>query len=34
MASSEDFQSIYEIYKKQGIPNGIFIVKFCQRNGT
>lgn len=33
MASSEDFQSIYELYKKQGIPNGISIVKFCQHNG-
>ncbi len=21
MASSEDFQSIYELYKKEGIPN-------------
>lgn len=34
MASSEDFQSIYELYKKQGIPNGISIVKFCQHNGV
>lgn len=33
MASSEDFQSIYELYQKQGIPNGISIVKFCQQNG-
>ena len=22
MASSEDFQSIYELYKQQGIPKG------------
>lgn len=34
MASSEDFQSLYELYKKQGIPNGISIVKFCQHNGV
>lgn len=33
MASSEDFQSIYELYKNQGVPNGISIVKFCQQNG-
>ena len=33
MASSEDFQSIYELYKKQGIPKGISIVTFCQQNG-
>lgn len=28
-----DFQSIYELYKKQGVPNGISIVKFCQHKG-
>lgn len=33
MASSGDFQSIYELYKKEGIPNGISIVNFCQQNG-
>lgn len=33
MASSEDFQSIYELYKKEGIPNQIPIVKFCHQNG-
>ena len=33
MASSEDFQSIYELYKKEGTPNGISIVSFCQQNG-
>ncbi len=33
MASSEDFQSIYELYKKEGIPNGISIVNFFQQNG-
>lgn len=33
MASSEDFQSVYELYKKQGVPKGILIVKFCQYNG-
>ena len=25
MASSEDFQRVYELYKKQGIPNGFSI---------
>ena len=33
MASSEDFQSIYELYKKEGIPNQISIVAFCQQHG-
>lgn len=33
MAGSEDFQSIYELYKKEGIPNGISIVNFCRQNG-
>lgn len=33
MASSEDFQRIYELYKKEGVPNGISIVNFCQQNG-
>lgn len=33
MASSEDFQSVYALYKKHGVPNGISIVKFCQQNG-
>ena len=33
MASSEDFQSIDELYKKQGIPKGISIVNFCRQNG-
>jgi len=33
MASSEDFQRVYELYKKQGVPKGISIVKFCQYNG-
>lgn len=33
MASSEDFQSIYELYQKEGIPKGISIVNFCQQNG-
>lgn len=28
-----DFQSIYELYKQQGIPKGISIVNFCQQNG-
>ena len=33
MASSEDFQSIYELYKKKGIPNKISIVNFCHQHG-
>ena len=33
MASSEDFQRIYELYKKEGVPNGISIVNFCQQQG-
>lgn len=33
MASSEDFQRIYDLYKKEGVPNGISIVNFCQQNG-
>lgn len=33
MASSEDFQSVYELYKEQGIPNGISIVNFCHQKG-
>ena len=28
MGSSEDFQRIYELYKKKGVPNGISIVNF------
>ena len=31
---SEDFQRIYELYKKEGVPNGISIVNFCQQNGV
>ncbi len=33
MASSEDFQSIYALNKKQGVPKGISIVNFCHQNG-
>ncbi len=33
MASSVDFQSIYALYKKQGVPKGISIVNFCHQNG-
>ena len=33
MASSEDFQSFYELYKKKGIPNKVSIVNFCTQNG-
>ena len=31
MASSEDFQSIYELYKKEGAPNGISVINFCRQ---
>ena len=33
MASSEDFKKVYELYQKDGAPNGMSIVDFCQRNG-
>lgn len=33
MESSEDFQSIYKLYKGKGVPNGISVVNFCRQNG-
>ena len=33
MASSEDFKKVYELYQQEGVPNGMSIVDFCQRNG-
>ena len=33
MASSLDFQRIHERYQKEGLPHGVLIVDFCQRNG-
>ena len=32
MASSEDFKKLYELYQTEGVPNGVSIVDFCQRN--
>ena len=34
MASSEDFKKLYELYLTEGVPNGVSIVDFCQRNGV
>ena len=33
MASSEDYKKLYELYQVEGVPNGVSIVDFCQRNG-
>lgn len=33
MASSEDFQRVYDLYKQEGIPKQISIVNFCQQHG-
>ena len=33
MASSEDFKKLYELYQTEGVPNGVSIGDFCQRNG-
>ena len=33
MASSEDYKKLYELYQVEGVPKGISIVDFCQRNG-
>ena len=33
MASSEDYKKFYELYQVEGVPHGISIVDFCQRNG-
>lgn len=32
MVSSEDFKKLYELYQTEGVPNGVSIVDFCQRN--
>ena len=32
MASSEDYKKLYELYQVEGVPKGISIVDFCQRN--
>ena len=32
MASSEDFKKFCELYQTEGVPNGVSIVDFCQRN--
>ena len=34
MASSEDFKKLYELYQTEGVPSGVSIVDFCQRNGV
>ena len=31
MVSSEKFQRVYELYKTEGVPNGILIVNFCRQ---
>ena len=33
MASSEDYKKLYELYQVEGVPQGVSIVDFCQRNG-
>ena len=33
MASSLDFQRIYDRYQEEGVPHNVSIVDFCQRNG-
>ena len=33
MASSEDYKKLYDLYQVEGVPKGISIVDFCQRNG-
>ena len=33
MASSEEYKKLYELYQVEGVPKGISIVDFCQRNG-
>lgn len=32
MASSEDFQKVFNLYQKTGVPKGISIVSFCQQS--
>lgn len=34
MASSKDYQQIYDLYQTEGIPKQISIVKFCEQNGV
>ena len=34
MPSSEDFKKMYELYRTEGVPNGVSIVDFYQRNGV
>lgn len=33
MTSSEDFQKVFELYQKTGVPKRISIVSFCQQHG-
>lgn len=33
MASSTDFQKLYDLYESDGVPKGLSIVQFCQMNG-
>lgn len=33
MANSLDFQKIHTRYEEEGVPHGVSIVDFCQRNG-
>ena len=33
MASNSDFKKIFDRYRKEGRPNGISIVDFCNKNG-
>ena len=32
MISSVDYKKLYELYQVEGVPKGISIVDFCQRN--
>ena len=33
MASSKDFEKLWEMYQTAGVPNKISIVRFCEMNG-
>lgn len=33
MPSSEEFQRVFDLYQKTGVPKGISIVSFCQQHG-
>lgn len=33
MASSTDFQKLYDLYQLEGVKKGISIVQFCKMNG-